>query len=424
MKFFKNIITILAAAVAWSCSPDGQVDNIDGDNHKELYGPSGQYDVLEALPTAAKVILTQEDQVVLDDLNKATFAANLLAESMLGQDPTNESGNYAMSPMSAAICMALVSNSIDDPWGSQAAAAVGLGSSEKAKVFFLKMMQYLPAPDTGVNICIANSIWYTSKYSITDAFKSFMQGEMRVPVTPVNFIADDYAAIINNWGEENTHGLIKNCCPPLTPDQVIAVWANAFHFMGNWKEPFCKEATQSIEFRGRNATILATTMRRVLDASYSSLDGCEMVRLPFEKNYTLDIVKCKEGMLTADLYATLIENSRKESTYIDFYLPKFSIDTQASFNDLYPGFVKALDYATFNKMGFTGVTNNSIKTMQTTTFEIDENGARGASVTVIGSETSGYPRTPKVVKYDEPFTFVIRNNEIGAVVFIGRVNNL
>lgn len=52
-------------------------------------------------------------------------------------------------------------------------------------------------------------------------------------------------------------------------------------------------------------------------------------------------------------------------------------------------------------------------------IEIDEKGTEAAAVTSIGMAGSSLPPQPIDVKFNEPFTFVIRDNISGEVLFLG-----
>ena len=425
----KKLIYLCSLLLLCSCA---QENPVVGPQEKEEekpaemlpYGPSEQYEVLEALPTKGGMFVSDADRALLNALNEATFNAYILSEKSLENQMDSHSGNYAVSPMSAAMCMALTANSIDEPWASSSAAIMGLGSADAAKDFFLKMMKYLPDERTGLPMHMANSIWYASKFKVDEAFKAMMQGDLRVPVTALNFIDDDFAAIINKWGEENTDGLIKKCCPDdLDPAKIIALWANALYFRGRWETPFDPANTNPMEFNGRDRKGNPDAMHYLAAMSYAEANGCQMVRLYFEKEiYSLDIIKCNEGKLTADLYDQLLKY--REPAMVDIYLPKFEVNTRAVLNPLYPGLEKSLSGATFDRMGFENASLKTSMLMQNSIFGIDEVGAYGAAVTTQTSEGYGPPTRKVTAKFDSPFTFVLRNNDIGAIVFIGRINNL
>ena len=427
MKKIKYFAFFLFTTLAMSCTQESPVIEPQEEEKPVVdlpYGPSEQYEVLEALPTRGGTSLNEAEQAILNSLNEATFNAYLIAEKGIENEADSRSGNYAVSPMSAAMCMALTANSIDEPWASSSAAIMGLGSADAAKDFFLKMMKYLPDERTGLPMHMANSIWYASKFKVDEAFKAMMQGDLRVPVTALNFIDDDFAAIINKWGEENTDGLIKKCCPDdLDPAQIITLWANAIYFRGRWRTPFNPANTNPMEFNGRDRKGKPDAMHYLAPMNYAQVGTCQMARLWFDKRvYSLDIIKCNEGKLSANLYNQLLQDI--DAAMVDIYLPKFEVNTRAMLCPLYPGLKQSLSGATFNRMGFENASLKTSELMQTSIFGIDEVGAYGAAVTTEGMAGFNPPTRQAFMKLDSPFTFVLRNNDIGAIVFIGRINNL
>ena len=83
------------------------------------------------------------------------------------------------------------------------------------------------------------------------------------------------------------------------------------------------------------------------------------------------------------------------------------------------GINKAFDKtAEFNKMFDKG--NMWIdSTLHKTYIKVDEEGTEAAAVTVIGMAGSSLPPEPIEVKFNKPFTFVIKDNANGEILFMG-----
>ena len=60
-------------------------------------------------------------------------------------------------------------------------------------------------------------------------------------------------------------------------------------------------------------------------------------------------------------------------------------------------------------------------------IDVDEAGTEAAAATAVGMDTGGCtgpsPRTTKVLRFNKPFLYVIRDVETGAILFMGRVVN-
>ena len=112
--------------------------------------------------------------------------------------------------------------------------------------------------------------------------------------------------------------------------------------------------------------------------------------------------------------------------HIKFSMPKFKFEYETGLNDIMKNLGIDIafdrDRADFTKMVDSG--NMFIAdSIHKTYIGVDEEGTEAAAVTAVMMEaTSARPAEPIVVKYDTPFTFVIRDNKNGVTLFIGEYN--
>ena len=118
-----------------------------------------------------------------------------------------------------------------------------------------------------------------------------------------------------------------------------------------------------------------------------------------------------------------ITSNQMQSERIKLSVPKFKSEFDTGLNDIMKtlGIDTAFDInrADFTKMVDSG--NMFIQdSIHKTYIAIDEDGAEAAAVTAIGMGGSAVrPAEPLVVKFDTPFTFVIRDNKNNVTLFIG-----
>ena len=77
-----------------------------------------------------------------------------------------------------------------------------------------------------------------------------------------------------------------------------------------------------------------------------------------------------------------------------------------------------LDTAEFHSM-FDHGTMSIDRIKHKTYIKVDEKGTEAAAVTAIGMAGSALPPKPLILKYNKPFTFVIRDDNKGEILFIG-----
>ena len=135
-----------------------------------------------------------------------------------------------------------------------------------------------------------------------------------------------------------------------------------------------------------------------------------------------------EGALTADKLNAFASGSAK---YIQLSLPRFKLEPEAvRVGDTLKamGMSEAFgDRADFFKMSKVGLSNSDERlriqsVVHKAMIDVAEEGVEAAAATavIIGGTTS-VPPQPKVVKFDRPFMFGIRDKKSGAWLFLGHV---
>ena len=108
-------------------------------------------------------------------------------------------------------------------------------------------------------------------------------------------------------------------------------------------------------------------------------------------------------------------------TFVSLSVPKFKVEYTAGIRDILKllGINKAFERdAEFGKM-FAGGNMYIDSVLHKTYINVDEEGTEAAAVTAMAMAGSALPPEPVSVKLNKPFTFVIRDNVNGEILFMG-----
>ncbi|XP_026458683.1 serpin-ZXA-like [Papaver somniferum] len=261
---------------------------------------------------------------------------------------------------------------------------------------------------------------------------------------------------VNTWAETKTNGLIKVLLPANAVDEDTKfILANSLYFKGSWGRynQFPQSLTEISEFY--------------------LLDGKQPVDVPFMSSGATDIFVvlkaleyCDSHTKERDGIGALIEKVSSDPAFLDRYRPggavptrhfkvpkfKFCFNFEAKrilenvglvlpFDDkkadltemLYPKDSKAeLTETDDSKAELTEISDTSRNKLHVSEvyhrcfIEIDEEGAEAAASTAVVGVTkcaAKHPTTPPPVDFvaAHPFMFIIKEEQTGAVLFMGKV---
>ena len=310
---------------------------------------------------------------------------------------------------------------------------------------------------------IANALWGEQTFPFRSQFVQALQRAYGATSFPVDFLqAPDTARLhINAWIARQTNNRIRNMLPPGSLDRTSRlVLTNAIYFKGNWVRPFQKQSTKTADFTlvdGRRTPVrlMSAQQRRfryvelmpdgkkrepipVDEAPGWTLppnpDGFQMLEMPYRGN-TLsmlvilprrhDAMHELEYRLTAEALPAWLALLSLQDVHVS--LPRFKMETSYSLTNA----LSALGMpAAFQAGGFTGMSDApqasqlALSQVAHKAFvHVDEEGTEAAAasaITVVATSMRIPPPTP-VFRADRPFIFLIRDNQTGALLFLGRV---
>ncbi len=394
-----------------------------GDNK---FDPKGGYTVEQAVTTLVRMF-----DIISDD----KFAYMTFADKMYVNMPVDK--NYMFSPLSVKMALMMEANGAEGKTQQEILDAINVVNLENYNNTIKLMLKKYSQSDL-LKLNVANSIWINSDKT-SQRFSEEYNNTVADIFNATSDIVNNETAVdeVNGWVNEKTQGKI----PTIITEDNAEFWAmlvNAVYFKGRWQDEFYKGATEEDIFTSRDGMQTGIDfMNKTSWMGYAETDGVTIVELPYltreavfdEKGEYIE-TKVLDGvgismylMMSDGSFSPeeVLDSTEMSSKYIALSVPKFSVEYSTGLNDILKtiGIKKAFEKdAEFEKMFDHG--NMWIdSTIHKTYIKIDEEGTEAAAVTAIGMAGSAMPPKPVEVKYNKPFTFVIRDNNSGEILFIG-----
>jgi len=335
--------------------------------------------------------------------------------------------NYMFSPLSLKMAFAMAANGASGETKSQIENALGITDLEAYNSTSKTLIEKYNEADI-LQLNVANSIWINSS-ATSQRFSADYSDKLKEFYDAETFVRDSKTIVsdVNGWVSDKTNGKI----PSITDNADFwSMLINAVYFKGAWQNEFSTYATKPDIFTDRNGKENEIDfMNRTAYFSYYKHDNCEIIELPYKRasyneetnemtSYDLDI---SMYLVKGDFSEQVLCNDLS-STYVSLSMPKFKFEYSTSLK----GIMQKLGVdSAFNiqKADFTGMFDGGnmfiTDALHKTYINVDEKGTEAAAVTAIAMAGSALPPEPIEVKYNNPFTFVIRDNASGEILFLG-----
>jgi len=280
---------------------------------------------------------------------------------------------------------------------------------------------------------IANAMWGEQTYEFLPEFLDTLAENYGAGLRLVDFVRNYEQAreTINAWVSDQTEERI----PELLPEGVLDMYTrrvlpDAIYFKASWLFPFDRELTADSAFHLLDGSDAQTPMmHRDERSGYGEANGVEVVPLRYEGfGYAMYAILPPEGgfeafeaSLDADKIDAIVDSVG--DAFVDLTMPKFefdsSFDLPGALKEL--GMQSAFDPLAANLSGIDGSEELYISAVVHKAFvAVDEEGTEAAAATgVVTSVTSSPPHVE--VALDRPFLFLIRHQDTGTILFLGRV---
>ena len=283
-------------------------------------------------------------------------------------------------------------------------------------------------------LSIANALWGQKDYRFLDSFIQLNSKHYKAGLENVDFVNETEKARvkINQWVEDKTNEKIKNLIPQGTLNALTRlVLTNAIYFKGNWAEQFDKDMTKNADFFvSSDKTVTAPLMYQKEDFKYGQSDTLQLLELTYKgEDLSMLILLPKEKDGLADMEKELTTRNLAEwqkkmhKQEVEVFLPKFKMTSQFSLAETLEkmGMPDAFDVGKADFSGMTGNKDLFISAVLHKAFvEVNEEGTEAAAATGVMMSLSMALEQP-VFRADHPFVFIIKDNNTGSILFVGRV---
>lgn len=317
------------------------------------------------------------------------------------------------------------------------------GGQDALHVAFSKLNEQIFAGEnSGYKIRASNRLWGQQGYQVGPEFLELLRTRYGANLEQLDFGGQPELACqkINQWVRDQTAGKITNLISPDALNEVIRLLlTNAIYFKGDWTRKFDKAATKGDSFHlGSLKKVEVQMMRQQADLAYGRVGGVQVLELPYgNRDLSMVVLLPNDiGGLSKLEAALSVSNVDKWVAAllphaVNVFLPKFRLTKQFAL----AGVLKSMGMATAfdtTTADFSGIKDMGACILPTLCIsevihksfvEVNEKGTEAAAATAVMTGYVSAPPPVPVFRADHPFVFMIRHNESGSILFMGRVVN-
>ncbi|KAE8292406.1 Hibernation-specific plasma protein HP-55 [Larimichthys crocea] len=241
--------------------------------------------------------------------------------------------------------------------------------------------------------------------------------------------AADSANTINEYVKGKTNGKIEELVS--NPDPMTVMYLISYiYYKGKWATPFEPKLTKEDTFTvDENTKVQVQMMNKEerFDIYYDQAINTSVLHLPFNSSYSM-LLMLPDDMATLEKAICPSHVTRwlksMETWMYDVYIPKFSIKTSYTLNDVLTA-MGMTDMFT-ERADLSGIAQNVALTVSEVvhqaTLDVDEAGATAAAATGIRIAFASIQHVP-VLKFNRPFMVMIIERNTEDILFMGKIVN-
>lgn len=333
--------------------------------------------------------------------------------------------NICISPLGITMSLAMMANGANGSTQKLILDTLGdKGGLRPLNEGMRDLMVVLHSAPNGP-ITMSNSIWTAADAKPTSAFSNAMEKVYCATVTGGQRNAD----LLNKSVSNSTNGLIDHVIDSFPSNGAVVVSANVFQ--SAWQAEFDPRETKPFDFYVAERQSVSTPFMHLDDHEfeYADDDKGEFVLLPYRNpDFAMMVILTPRSdsltpeqfleRQTWDSWGEMLGNLYKR--HCEIRIPRWTthsrIDLAASLPKLGLGdLLKKADLSNIDP----SLTNVPVAASSQSTFlDVNEHGTRGASATVVSTDTGGGRFLA-----NRPFAYAIIHKPTGAILFLGVCND-
>ncbi|MEI6277100.1 MAG: serpin family protein [Prolixibacteraceae bacterium] len=376
------------------------------------------------------------DPIVLNDKSlKLVQASNAFSFSMLGKSLDGTIENRMASPLSISTALSMTLNGASGTTLAAIQKTLGLEglTRDEINTISLDLATALQKSDPNVVMNIANSIWIRKDFAVLDPFIATNQTYYKAQVSKLDF---NPAALttINQWVSDKTNGKIPTILSSISSNEIMFL-INAIYFNGKWKYQFETSKTVNEPFTCTDKKVVSVPMMKMENSfGYTVQSGYKALKMPYgAEKFQMVLLLPNAGTTPDQLASTLnpgnwitLNAALKTKSKIPVWIPKWKFSWDITLNGILSSLGMDIAFDP-NRANFSAINAENqlyiTKVIHKTYIDVSESGTEAAAVTSIGIGTTSMPVDPPSFYLTRPFLFFITEEDTGAILFAGKVEN-
>ncbi|XP_036062059.1 serine protease inhibitor A3N-like [Onychomys torridus] len=377
---------------------------------------------------------TRVDSLTLASIHN-DFAFSLYKELAV----KNPDKNVVFSPLSISAALAVLSlgarsNTLEEILEG---LKFNLTETPEADIHqgFGHLLTMLSQPGDQVKISIGSMMFVEKRLQILAEFKEKARALYQAEVSTADFQQPHEAQkIINDYVSKQTQGKIKELISDLDESSLM-VLVNYIYFKGKWKRPFDAHLTHESDFYLDQKRTVRVPMMNIEDLTTPYFRdeelSCSVVELKYRGNASALFILPDEGRMQqveASLQPETLrkwKDSLKPRKIYQLYMPKFSITTDYSLENILPLLgIREVFSTQADLSRITGAKDLSVsQVVHKAVLDVAETGTEAAAATKVMAVGSALILNPLRLYFDRSFLMIVSDTNTQTPLFMAKVTN-